>query len=138
MTKFNIYEFIEYTKINRNKFISYCEVLMDQYGNIILAVPSHTEAAIEYAIVKENKTRDQFKNEIPTMCLPLEWVVDKYGLIAIWYCGYMHSAYKNAPNRFQRKSLDMLIQHGLIIEEHVQEACEYKNYLWRKSMGYEQ
>lgn len=70
-------------------------------------------------------------------CLPLEWCVDKYGLIAVWYCGYMYSSYKKSPNRFQRRSLDILLKHGLIIEEYVRPATEYKNYLYRKSIGYE-
>lgn len=137
MNKMNINEFINKTKNEPLKWISYCEIIIDPYGNIIIANPSHTETVIAYAMEKENITREQLKQEIPMTCLPLEWCVDKYGLIAVWYCGYMYSSYKKSPNRFQKRTLDILLKHGLIIEEHVQPACEYKNYLYRKAMGYE-
>ena len=137
MKKFNIYEFINHTKENPLSYISYCEVIIDPYGNIIICEPSHTETVLKYAMEKENKTREEFKNEIPMYCLPLEWCVDKYGLIAVWYCGYMYSSYKRCPNRFQRKSLDILLENGLIKEEYVRPANEYKNYLYRKSLGIE-
>ena len=138
MTKFNIYDFIEHTKQNPSRWIHYCEVIMDPHGNIILNEPSHEETLIKYAMEKENKTREELKNEVPLTCLPIEWFVDKYGLIAIWYCGYMYGTYKRkGPNRFQKRSLDILLKHGLITEEHVQPACEYGRYQWRKSMGYE-
>lgn len=137
MSKFNILDFIEHTKQNPLNYINYCEVIIDPYGNIIECIPSHTETAVAYAMEKENKTKQEIYNEIPITCLPLAWCVDKYGLIAVWNCGYMYSSYKKCPNRFQKRSLSILIERGLIIEEHVQPACEYKNYLYRKSMGYE-
>lgn len=138
MNKMTIYEFIKHTEENPLSYINYCEVIIDPYGNIIIASPSHTETVIEYTMLKENKTREELKSEIPMHCLPLEWCVDKYGLIAVWYCGYMYSAYKRSPNRFQRKSLDILLKHGLIIEDYVQPANEYKHYLYRKSLGIEE
>lgn len=135
--KYTIVEFIDHVNHNKNNYINYCEVIIDPYGNIIEARPSHTETVVSYAMEKENKSREEIKNNLPMHCLPLEWCVDKYGLIAVWYCGYMHSSYKNTPNKFQRRSLDILLEHGLIKEEYVQLASEYKNYLYRKSMGYE-
>lgn len=134
----SIYDFIEYTKKNPLNFINYCEVIIDPYGNIIIANPSHTETALKYAMEKENKTRDQIIQELREIfCLPLEWVVDKYGLIAVWNCGYMYSSYKRSPNRFQKRTLNILLKNNLIKEEYVRPASEYKNYLFRKSMGYE-
>lgn len=135
--KFTIDEFIDHTKKNKYGYINYCEVIIDPLGNIIECIPSHTETVIAYVMEKENKTREEIKNDIPKLCLPLEWCVDKYGLIAVWYCGYMHSSYKKSPNRFQRRSLDILKKNGLIIEDYIQPASEYKNYLYRKSLGYE-
>ena len=138
MERLNIYDFIEYTKQNKLKFISYCEIILDPYGKVIICKPSHTETALAYAMEKENKTRKEMKESIPMHCLPLEWCVDKYGLIAVWYCGYMYSSYKRAPNRFQRKSLDILLKNGLITEEYCKPANEYKLYLMRKEMGIEE
>lgn len=138
MIKFNIFDFVKYTKLNRGKFINYCEIIMDPFGNIILAIPSHTEAVVRYVMEKENKSIDDIRNEIPTNCSPLTWCIDKYGLIAIWYCGYMHGTYKyKRPNRFQRRSLDILINNGLITEEYIESCREYSLYLKRKSMGLE-
>lgn len=137
MDKFNIYDFVKYAK-QSGRYISYCEIIIDPYGNIIECKPSHTETVVEYAMEKENKSREEIKNEIPKLCSPLEWIVDKHGLIAVWYCGYMYGTYKNKKlNRFQRRSLDILIKNGLIKEEYVQPATEYCKYLYRKSIGIE-
>ena len=57
MNKLNIYEFIEHVKQNELKYINYCEVIIGPYGNIIEAIPSHTETVIAYAMEKENKSR---------------------------------------------------------------------------------
>lgn len=132
--KFTINEFIDYTEQNKLKFISYCEVIIDRYGNIILSNPCHIETVIRYIMEKDNITRDQIDNEIPFNCMPLEWCIDKYGLVAVWYSGYMYSTYKKI-NRFQKRSLDILIKHGLITESYVQPANEYTLYLKRRSMG---
>ena len=140
MNKYTILEFIEHTKNNPSMYINYCEVIMDPRGNIIKAEPSHTEALIQYVMELENKSREEIKQSIPITCLPMAWIIDKYGLVAIWNCGYRYSSYKNKhgkPNRYQRRSLQMLINAGLIKEEYVEPATEYKLYLKRKSMGLE-
>lgn len=137
MKRLNIYDFIEHTKQNKMKYINYCEIIIDPFGKVIQSIPSHTEAALAYVMEKENKTRKELVESIPKLCLPLEWCVDKYGLIAVWHCGYMYSTYKKSPNRFQRRSLDILIKNGLVKEEHVQPASEYTLYLKRKAMGIE-
>ena len=138
MERLNIYDFIEYTKQNKLKFINYCEILLDPYGKVIICNPSHTETAIKYAMYKENKTRNEIMESIPKLCLPLEWYVDMYGLVAIWYCGYMYSSYKRTPNRFQKKSIKLLLDNGLIREDYCKPAYEYKLYLQRKEMGLEE
>lgn len=139
MNKFNIYEFIKRTKQYDKRYISYCEAIIDPFGNIIEVMPSHTETAIAYAMEKENKSKEEIKRGIPKLCLPLEWCIDKYGLVAIWYSGYMYGTYKRKkPNRFQRRSLDILIKNGLILEVYKNSISEYGNYLYRKSLGIEE
>lgn len=137
MEKYNIHDFIKHTKENKDKYICYCEALIDPHGSIILARPSHTEAAISYAVLVEGKERKDVYTDIPFPCLPLEWIVDKYGLVAIWYNEYMYGTYRRKkPNRFQRRSLDILMQHGLIRKDgYVRQTSEYDKYLIRKSMG---
>lgn len=137
MERLSIYNFIDFTKQNRMKFINYCEIILDPYGKVIICQPSHTETVLAYAMEKEGKTREEIVDTIPKLCLPLEWYVDKYGLIAVWNCGYMYSSYHRAPNRFQKKSIKLLLDNGLIKEEYCKPASEYKLYLQRKEMGIE-
>lgn len=136
--RLTIYEFMKHVNANKEKYINYCEVIIDPYGNIIEARPSHTETVLAYAMEKENKSRKEILEEMTIECLPLEWCVDKYGLIAVWYCGYMYATYNGKhPNRFQRKSLDILIKHGLIKEEHIKPASEYGWYIKRYKEDYQ-
>ena len=138
MIKYNIYDFINYIKKNHKNFINYCEIIIDRYGNIIICRPSHTETVLKYVMEKENKTRDEVMNNIPITCSPLKWCVDKYGLIAIWHCGYIYGTYKRKqPNRFQRRSINILIENGLI-KDNGTPTREYSLYLYRKSIGYEE
>jgi hypothetical protein len=133
MRKYNIYEFIEYTKQNKNKFYNYCEVVIDPYGNIILAVPSHQETVIRYMMEKENMTREDVMNTIPASYSPHHLIIDKYQLITVWYHGYTHGTHVNKrPNRFQRKALNILESNGLIKPEWVDKTNEYGLYLGRK------
>lgn len=61
----NINEFINKTKNEPLKWISYCEIIIDPYGNIIIANPSHTEMVIAYAmgkkILQENNLSKKFQ-----------------------------------------------------------------------------
>ena len=135
----NIYEFIEFTKQNKDRFINYCEVLIDPKGNIIICKPSHTATAVQYAAEFDNKTILHIKNEIPFTCSALEWCIDKYGLVAVWYFGFMYSDYKNGPNRFQKRTINLLIRNDLIDADYKSwPTHEYKLYLYRKSIGFEE
>ena len=136
MDKFNILEFIEHTKKNKKSYILYCEIIIDPIGNIIEARPSHQEAVLKYAMEKENKTRSEIMSMIPISYAPMEWLIDKYGLIAVWYEGYKYGTYKK-PNRFQRRSLCLLESSGLISIGWVYRTEEYGLYLKRKAMGIE-
>lgn len=133
-----IYEFLDFVKQDPKKWIHYCEVIIGPFGQVYLAKPSHTECCLAYAIEKESKSREEIDHEIPLDCLPIEWLVDKYGLIACWYNGYMYSSYKKSPNRFQRKTINLLIKNELILPEdkaYIRPATEYNRYLERKKLG---
>ena len=86
MKKFTIDQFIAYTKANPTRWINYCEVLMTADGDIILARPSHAEAAIQYAAELERKPVDEVKDFLrKEMLSPVEFYAGKYRLISIWY-----------------------------------------------------
>lgn len=113
----SVYDFIEYTKKDPLKFINYCEVIINEYGGIIIAKPSHVIAMINYISDKYNISKEEIKNEIPFDCLPIEWLVDKYNFISVWYSGYMYSNY-HKPNRAQKKTIKELMNHSLINNEN--------------------
>lgn len=131
----SIYDFIDYANKNPLKFIDYCEIIINEYGGVFMARPSHTEAAVQYIMKKEKLSRKEVFNNIPNECSPLKWIVDKYGLIAVWYSGYMYSTYKNI-NRAQKKTIKELMRYSLInnINPYIYGAREYCNYLKRKEL----
>lgn len=134
--KMNRYQFINYTDENKLEYTGYCEVLIDRDGSVILAIPSHTEAIINYIAKKEEKTNKEIKNAISGVCLPLEWCVDKYGIIAVWHNGYIYPTYKKITKR-QSKTLKLLRKHKLINDTFNKPATEYGNFLKRKAKGIE-
>lgn len=119
-------DFINKTKVNPLGYIRYCEILIIPNGDIIECSPCHTESAIEYAINKDGITREELSNTIPDSCLPLEYIVDKYGLVAIWYCGYMYSKTYGINDK-QRETINKLEENVLIQrdDKYIQEATEY-------------
>lgn len=138
MKKYNVYDFINHVNKNKNMYTNYCEIIIDPYGNIIPASPSHQEAVLRYAMTKENKSRLEIMKIIPFAYSPLHWCIDKYGLIAVWYNGYIHGTYiNNKPNRFQRKSLDLLVKNDTIKINWINKTREYKLYLEREVSEYE-
>lgn len=131
----NIYEFIEITRKEPMSWIQYCEIIIEPTGNIILARPSHEQAIVAYAMKKENKTRDEIYAELLSdCCLPVEWFVDKYKLIAVWYSGYM--CHIKGPNRFQKKVIELLQKEGLVESRnpHIRNATEYTDYFKRQEI----
>lgn len=133
MKKFTIDKFITYTKANPTRWINYCEVLMTAEGDIILARPSHAEAAIQYAAELEHTPVDEIKNFLrKEMLSPVEFYAGKYRLIAIWYdCVVTDALY--GYNDYQIDSFNKLKDAGLIrAEQQIITSREYCNYLARK------
>lgn len=129
METLDIFEFVSYAKNNPLSFIRYCEIILSPHGKVIIIDPSHTETAIKYAMEKDHCTRQDIIDEMPTTCYPIEWLVDKYNLVAVWYSGYM---YCSKFNRFQKRSINILIKNGLIdkaSELYIREATAYHNYI---------
>lgn len=130
----NILKFIHYTKENPLKFITYCEIMILPTGGIELVNSSHTETALEIAARLECITKDELKSSIPKYVEPLNYIVSKYGLVAVWYNNIMY----NKLNRFQKHTIDLLKYNELISKEPIiYETNEYQNYLKRKKKGLE-
>ena len=133
MKKFTIDKFIAYTKANPTRWINYCEVLMTADGDIILARPSHAEAAIQYAAELEHRPVDEIKDFLRReMLSPVDFYAGKYRLISIWYDCVVTDSLCGC-NDYQIDSFNKLKDVGLICaEQHVMVSREYYNYLVRK------
>ena len=100
---------------------------------MLLLDGSHATTAIQYAALSDYKSIDEIKNEImEDYCDPLNWVVDKYGIVAIWNNGYV---YNGKLNRLQKRSISILQENDLMRDDTAlfkTETHEYRNYLKRK------
>lgn len=87
----NVETFISYTKVNSNLFINYCEIVIDRYGGIHMAVPSHEEKLIEMVCndlgMIDKKDIIQKYRESKTHMPPIEYLCSLIGAISIWYNG---------------------------------------------------
>lgn len=107
--------------------------MIDPNGNIIKCSPSHAETLLKYAMREENKTRQEIIDELPMEFSPFNLLLDKYGLISVWYSGYLYGTYnRDCPTDSQIRSLEALIDNSLITENFVIPAVEYGLYLKRK------
>lgn len=133
LMKYRIHDFIDKVKTEPMKWINYCEILLDPIGNVILISVSHQETAIQYMCDKESITRNDIIDIIKVdLCDPLEFIVDKHNLVAVWYECYMHS---NRINRLQKRSLEILKENNLIRHTpKVSEVDEYRRYIYRHKM----
>lgn len=130
---FDIHEFIEYAKENKNKFTNYLEIIITNSGDVLLANPSHTERMIEYVINKENITRDKLDELIPDHYAPLEFLLDKYKCVSVWY---RYLIMPETVTGEQRYSIDELWNAGLLGKQvDFRITREYKTYLYHKQIG---
>ena len=116
LNKFNPFDFIVYTKKHPDDWIEYCEVLIDPNGAIILCRPSHQETAIEYAAEIDGVDRETILADIHMEFSPMNYIIGKYGLIAVWYAFGIYSNYKGI-NQFQKRTLEFLKKNNLISQD---------------------
>lgn len=123
----NINEFINLTRSDPNSWRNYCEIIIRNNGLIELARPSHTEKLIEIYCEIEHITRDEFIEGFPKYLSVVDFIVEKYKLICVWY-DYMIRPEK--INRFQQRTLEALVHENLIsAESKYKIAREYSWYL---------
>lgn len=101
--------------INTHKktFIDYIEVVIDQSGNILYAVPSHMERLIEIYMKRHSVTRDELIKGMVNA--PSSWGLD----MSEWLCKQLHcicvwtDTYKGEPNQIQLNKLKTLRLAGV-------------------------
>lgn len=131
----NVYQFIKHTKSDPLKWITYCEIVINKHGGIIIVNPSHEKTLLEYVAEKENKTVEQIMKEIPEWCSPSDFIVDKYGIIAVWYNRLLVSSIYRI-NRFQQRTIDILKANNLIYEDcYIEKARDYAVYRYRELLS---
>lgn len=120
----SILEFLDLVKKDPLKWINYCEIIILNNGAIELATPSHQEKLIELYCKYEGITKEQFKKEFPRELDIVSFICEKYSLISIWY----RQVICTKPNRFQKRTLDLLKKNGLISENITHKLP--KEYSW--------
>ena len=134
--KMTIDEFIQYTKENPLKFIKYCEVVLDKFGNVYMVSPSHQITLLWLYAQKNKMTYDEALKSIDQRLAVDEYIISKEKFVAIWYDMYKHSV-EGMTSR-QKRSINILKRNNLISTNCISVASsEYQNYIWRKENGYE-
>lgn len=107
--KYNVHNFIEEYK---DKWISYCEVIIDPYGLVYIARPSHQETLIRLAMNKLKVTRDELNNLVPREYYfdMITWLTMQTKCVAVWY----DSLHYNKLTRYQKRTLNLLKENGMI------------------------
>ena len=127
-----INEFIDLVKKEPDKWKNYCEIVINRNGTIELARPSHTEKIIEIYCEIMGITKEKFKEEFPRNLSIIDFIVEKFSLICVWY-NYLIRPEK--INRFQQRTLQILIENKLIsINPEYKVATEYSWYLNNKEL----
>ena len=127
----SVIDFINYTKKNPNEFKQYCEIIIGIHGEIYLARPSHQIALLSIMANKNKMTREEYEATIPRNCGPTYWIISKERYIAVWYNRIWISV--KGMNRFQKRSIKLLQDAGLLAEElFIEEQNEYQAHLYRK------
>lgn len=121
----NVYEFLNLVKQDPDKWKNYCEIIIMTSGKIELARPSHTEKIIDIYCEIESITRKEFAEEFPVNLSIIDFIVEKYSLISVWY-NYIIRPTK--INRFQQRTLQILIENGLINPDPEYKIA--KEYTW--------
>ena len=77
MTRLTFSEFVQEYK---DKWINYCEIIIDKKGLIIIASPSHTEAMLALT----NESREVIYDKMPIIASPIHWFVKYLGYVSVW------------------------------------------------------
>ena len=73
-------EFEEFNLRYKDRWINYCEIIIDKEGKIIIANPSHVEAMLKLT----KRTREDIYNEMPITASPIHWFVKYLEYVSGW------------------------------------------------------
>ena len=74
---------------HKQTYVNYLEVLIDEDGTIMYAVPSHQEKAVALACARLNVSREQLMDMVPRdhYCAMNEWLCKVAKIIMVWTYG---------------------------------------------------
>lgn len=119
--------------INTHKktFIDYLEVVIDEFGNVMYAVPSHTEKLAEIYTGRNAVTRKAMITNMLTDHSGLdmaEWLCKKTHCVCVW-----NDSYKGEPNQKQLNTLKTLklsgIYHGPVYNTYERQREELRKIM---------
>lgn len=98
---------------HKKTFIHYLEVVIDENGKIMYAVPSHQEKLISLVYEKLNITREELNAMCPQeyYCDFMDWLCKMSGACAVWE----NFVKADNLNEQQIKALQMLKENGLYL-----------------------
>ena len=108
-SEYNLYSAFNVEK-HREKYPHYLEVIIDRNGNVLYAVPSHQEKAIEILCQEKGWTREELKQNCPRERYFdfMDWLLELTGALSVW-TGF----YKGHPTDIQIKKLNDLKSAGV-------------------------
>ena len=85
MSKYDVYSEFDLEK-HKATYTNYLEVLIDESGKVMYAVPSHQEKAIQIACEKLEINREELKQMCPRKywCDFMKWLCLITGVVAVW------------------------------------------------------
>lgn len=85
MSKYDVYSEFDLEK-HKATYTNYLEVLIDETGKVMYAVPSHQEKAIQIACEKLEISREELKQMCPRKywCDFMKWLCLITGAVAVW------------------------------------------------------
>jgi prenyltransferase beta subunit len=109
---YNLYSDFD-PELHKQTFIHYLEVIIDENGKIMYAVPSHQEKMIKLACEKLNVTRDELNKMCPEeyYCDFMTWLSRVSGACSVWENRVMGDKFTVE----QIKALQMLKDYGLYL-----------------------
>lgn len=95
---------------HRKKYINYLEVLIENNGHVLYAVPSHQELAIRLACEEKGWTREELNAACPREYYLdfMPWLLGLTGAVSVW-----NDMYVGKPNDSQMETLRQLKDAGL-------------------------
>lgn len=122
-------QFLQLVKQEPHRWYHYCEIVITRGGRIILAIPSHQQCLLNYFYKKERVDSEWYKRNISTRLSPNDFVIDKYGLISVWYDFIVYSKEKGI-SKAQMETLNMLKDNNLISADCIKyPTFEYIHHL---------